>query len=57
MEQTSTGWFLHDTAAQNLTKAQCNVWLNRLLDQGANPKDYRAVYQEDTRYDNRMPLT
>jgi hypothetical protein len=57
MEQNSTGWHLHDTAAQNLTKAQCNEWLRRLTDQGANPRDLRAIFQNDTRYDNRLPLT
>ena len=57
MEQNSTGWHLHDTAAQNLTKPQCNEWLRRLTEQGANPRDLRAIFQHDTRYDNRPPLT
>tara|TARA_B100001250_G_scaffold294716_1_gene256304 strand:+ start:233 stop:430 length:198 start_codon:yes stop_codon:yes gene_type:complete len=57
MEQNSTGWHLHDTAAQNLTKQQCNEWLNRLVNDGANPSDLKAIFQEDTRYDDRLPLT
>ena len=57
VEQTSTGWALSDSAAQNLTREQCNQWLNNLLAKGANPKDLKAVLQDDTRFDNRMPLT
>ena len=57
MEQNSTGLHLHDTAAQNLTKQQCNEWLNKLMNDGANPRDLRAIFQNDTRYDNRLPLT
>ena len=57
MEQTSTGWALSDTANQNLSKAECNVRLNDLLARGANPTDIRAILQDDTRYDNRPPLT
>ena len=57
MEQNSTGWHLHDTAAQNLTKQKCNEWLNSLVNDGANPSDLKAIFQEDTRYDDRLPLT
>ena len=57
MEQNSGGWFLHSERSQNLTKEQCNQWLRRLMDDGANPSDLKAVFQHDTRYDNRMPLT
>ena len=28
-----------------------------LLELGANPSDIKAVFQDDTRYDNRLPLT
>ena len=31
--------------------------INRLLELGANPSDIKAVFQDDTRYDNRLPLT
>ena len=57
VEQTSTGWALSDSAAQNLTRDECNQWIRNLLNQGANPNDFKAVFQEDERFDNRMPLT
>ena len=50
LEQNSTGWWLHDTGAQNLTKEQCNKWLNDLIEKGANPNDLKAVLQDDNRY-------
>ena len=31
--------------------------INRLLELGANPSDIKAVFQDDTRYNNRLPLT
>ena len=57
VEQTSTGWALSDSAAQNLTRDECNQWIRNLLDRGANPNDLKAVLQNDERFDNRMPLT
>ena len=57
VEQTSTGWALSDSAAQNLTRDECNLWIRNLLDRGANPNDFKAVLQNDERFDNRMPLT
>ena len=57
VEQTSTGWALSDSAAQNLTRDECNQWIRNLLDRGANPNDFKAVLQDDTRYDDRLPLT
>ena len=57
MEQNSGGWFLHSERSQNLTKEQCNEYLNNLMLDGANPNDLKAVAQNDTRYDNRLPLT
>ena len=57
MEQNSGGWFLHSERSQNLTKKQCNEYLNNLMLDGANPNDLKAVPQNDTRYDNRLPLT
>ncbi len=57
MEQNSRGWFLHSERSQNLTKDQCNEYLNNLMLDGANPNDLKAVPQNDTRYDNRLPLT
>ena len=57
MEQNSGGWFLHSERSQHLTKEQCNEYLNNLMLDGANPNDLKAVAQNDTRYDNRLPLT
>ena len=57
MEQNSTGWNLHSNDAQNLTKNDAEKIINRLLELGANPSDIKAVFQDDTRYDNRLPLT
>ena len=56
MEQNSTGWNLHSNDAQNLTKddAENNKQITRI---SANPSDIKAVFQDDTRYDNRLPLT
>ena len=57
LEQNTTDWHLHDSAAQNLSKEECDRWLMDLVAKGANPRDLKAVPQDDTRYDGRLPLT
>ena len=57
LELSTQGWTLVDSDSQNLTREECNQWIRNLLDQGANPNDFKAVLQDDERFDNRMPLT
>ena len=57
VEQSSRGWQLHSPDAQNLTKEGAKSIIDHYLDLGGNPNDIKAVTQDDTRYDNRLPLT
>jgi hypothetical protein len=42
-ELFTAGWELIDSAAQKLTKEQCDQKLNEYLNRGINPKYLRAV--------------
>ena len=44
VQQTTMGWFKStDTNTQGLTKEQCKVRLDQLINEGISPKDLKAV--------------
>tara|TARA_B100000427_G_scaffold238_1_gene221 strand:- start:301 stop:504 length:204 start_codon:yes stop_codon:yes gene_type:complete len=42
-ENTTNGWTSIDPKTDNLTKSQCDHWLNEYVDQGTAPNRLRAV--------------
>ena len=54
MTETTTGWGLIDEKAENLTKAECDKWINKLLNAGANPNYFKIAAQNDPRYPNEV---
>ena len=55
LEQTTSGWFLIDDDAQELTKDECNVRIGKYIDGGQNPSVIKAVLQNDPRYPTLKP--
>ena len=49
-ESTSAEWVLIDKNAQNLTKPECDKWINDLLNRGANPNYFKVALQNDPKY-------
>ena len=47
---STTGWVLIDNEAQNLTKEQCDKWIDDLLVRGANPNYFKVALQNDPNY-------
>ena len=54
MTETTTGWGLIDEKAENLTKAECDKWIQNLLNAGANPNYFKVVAQNDPRYPHEV---
>ena len=54
MTETTTVWGLIDEKAENLTKAECDKWINDLLNAGANPNYFKIAAQNDPRYPNEV---
>ena len=50
MSESTMGWILIDNEAQNLTKSECNKWIDDLLRRGDNPNHFKVVAQNDPRY-------
>ena len=50
MNESTTGWVLIDDKAQNLTKQECDKWINDLLIGGANPNYFKVALQNDPNY-------
>ena len=50
MNESTTGWVLIDNEAQNLTKEQCDKWIDDLLVRGANPNYFKVALQNDPNY-------
>ena len=42
-ENTTNGWTSVDPKTDNLTKSQCDEWLEQYIDQGTPPDRLRAV--------------
>ena len=50
VNESTTGWVLIDNEAQNLTKEQCDKWIDDLLVRGANPNYFKIAIQNDPNY-------
>ena len=50
MNESTTSWVLIDDKAQNLTKAECDKWIDDLLVRGANPNYFKIAIQNDPNY-------
>ncbi len=50
MELSTSGWFLIEHRAQNLTKEECDLSLDEYQRQGVAPERLMAVRQDDPRY-------
>ena len=50
MTETTMGWTLIADEAQNLTKEECDKFLNNALKAGANPQFIKVVANNDPKY-------
>ena len=50
LELSTEGWNLIDKNAQNLTKEECDTFLNNALKAGANPQFIKVVANNDPKY-------
>ena len=50
MNESTTSWVLIDDKAQNLTKEECDKWIQDLLKGGANPNYFKVVANNDPKY-------
>ena len=50
MNESTTSWVLIDDKAQNLTKEECDKWIDDLLVRGANPNYFKVALQNDPNY-------
>ena len=50
VNESTTGWVLIDDKAQNLTKQECDKWIDDLLVRGANPNYFKIAIQNDPNY-------
>ena len=50
MTETTMGWTLIADEAQNLTKEECDTFLNNALKAGANPQFIKVVANNDPKY-------
>ena len=50
MCSATTGWTIIDEHAHNLTKEECDTFLNNALKAGANPQFIKVVANNDPKY-------
>ena len=50
LELSTNGWNLVDGKSQNLTKEECDVWIERALGNGIAQDRLRVVNNQDKRY-------
>ena len=50
LELSTNGWNLVDTKSQNLTKEECDVWIERALGSGIPQDRIKVARNEDPRY-------
>ena len=55
LELVTTGYHLIDNRAYNLTKEECNVMINRYVENGQSPDAIKAVLVDDPRYKDETP--
>ena len=49
-ELSTNGWSLIDNKAQNLTKEECDVWIQKAMNNGVAQNRLKVARNEDTRY-------
>ena len=55
LELVTTGYHLIDNRAYNLTKEECDIMLNRYVENGQSPNAIKAVVVDDPRYKEEIP--
>ena len=55
LELVTTGYHLIDNRAYNLTKEECDIMLNRYVENGQSPNAIKAVVVADPRYKDEIP--
>ena len=55
LELVTTGYHLIDNRAYNLTKEECDIMLNRYVENGQSPNAIKAVLVDDPRYSDEKP--
>jgi len=50
LELSTNGWDLIDNKAQNLTKEECDSWIDKAMNNGVAQNRLKVARQEDTRY-------
>ena len=43
---STMGWTLADDSAVNLTRAECDQWIQNLIAEGKNPKEIKAAISD-----------
>jgi len=54
LELSTNGWNLVDGKAQNLTKEECDVWIERALGNGVAQNRLKVVNTNDNRYSDNL---
>ena len=55
LELVTTGYHLISNRAYNLTKEECDIMLNRYVENGQSPNAIKAVVVDDPRYKDETP--
>ena len=50
LELSTEGWTLIDKQAQNLTKEECDNWIEKAMNNGVAQNRLKVARNEDTRY-------
>ena len=50
LELSTNGWSLIDNKAQNLTKEECDVWIQKAMNNGVAQNRLKVARTEDTNY-------
>ena len=50
LELSTEGWSLIDNKAQNLTKEECDNWIQKAMNNGVAQNRLKVARNEDTRY-------
>ena len=54
LELSTNGWNLIDVKSQNLTKEECDVWIERALANGVAQDRLKVVNTNDNRYSDKL---
>ena len=50
LELSTQGWSLIENNAQNLTKEECDSWIQKAMNNGISQNRLKVARNEDTRY-------